>query len=415
MTLNHIFKTSLIGLETNKARSFLTILGIVIGITAIILITSVGKGAQNLILSQIQSLGSKTIVVIPGREPKGPTDPSIMETLLSDSLKEKDIKALQNKINVPNLAKIMPIVFGIDISSYREETYRLTIFGATDLITKMYDINPSQGTFFNDEDVKGMADVVIIGFKVKEQLFGNSDALGEKIKIKGRNFRVIGILPKKGTGSLINFDEAAFIPYTTAQQYIFGIKHYHRLVIEVNEEKNIEQVVKDIKATLRNSHGITDPAKDDFFIQTQADLIKTVSVITNILTLFLTAVAAISLLVGGVGIMNIMLVSVTERTREIGLRKAVGATENDILMQFLLEAIVLTVAGGIVGIILGGVLSLIFSIILTNMVDLKWPFSFPAFAAFLGLTVAALVGLVFGLYPARRAANMNPIEALKYE
>lgn len=412
MTFPHLLKTAVLGLKTNKMRSALTMLGIVIGITAIIVVMSLGKGAEQLIVSQVQGLGSKTIIVIPGREPKGPADAA---QIFSDSLKERDLELLQKKTNVPTLARIMPILFGGETGAYGSETYRLTIFGASPLIGDIFDLFPKEGNFFNYDDVKGQRDVVIIGSKVKSELFGDASALGEKIKIKGKNFRVIGILPKKGQVSFFNFDEAAIVPYTTAQQYIFGIKYFHRFIIEAANDGSIERTVRDVQTTLRNSHNITDPDKDDFFVETQADLANRLGVITSTLTLFLTAMAAISLIVGGIGIMNIMLVSVTERTREIGLRKAIGAREKDILSQFLLEATILTLLGGIVGIALGTTISFGISIILTQIVGLDWQFSFQFFAIFLGLGVAALVGIVFGYYPARTAAKKSPIEALRYE
>lgn len=400
------------GLKTHKSRSVLTILGIVIGITAIIVVMSLGQGAQNLILSQIQSIGPKVISIVPGRQPTGPTD---IFSIFADSLKQKDLEALQNKSNVPHAQEIMPVVFGSESLIYGNETYRATIFGVNGLFADLYDMYPSEGRIFSDDEVKSYADVVIIGSKVKNELFGESEAINEKIKIKNKNFKVIGILPQKGQFSFLNFDEAAIIPYTTAQQYIFGIKYFHRIAVEADSEKNVNQTVEDIKMTLRNSHNITDPSKDDFFIETQAEAMQTVSSITDILTFFLAAVAAISLLVGGVGIMNIMLVSVTERTREIGLRKAVGATEKNILTQFLLEAITLTIIGGIIGIILGASFSFGTSLILSRFLGLNWGFGFPIQAALLGLGVSALVGLVFGIYPARQASKKSPIEALRYE
>ncbi len=412
MGFYYIFKTALEGLKTNKLRSILTLLGIVIGITAIILVMSLGQGAQNLILSQIQSIGPKIIAVAPGRHPKGPTD--IIATF-TDSLKEKDLNELSKKINVPHAAKIMPIVFGSQTMAYGNETYRPTIFGVTDFFADVYGIYPSEGRLFTNEEVKSNADVAIIGSKVKNELFGEEDALNKRVKIKGRNFRIVGVFSPKGQVSFLNVDEVAFIPYTTAQQYIFGIKYFHRMVVEADQEENVAQTVEDIKATLRNSHNITDPEKDDFFVETQAEALETVSSITNILKLFLAAMAAISLLVGGIGIMNIMLVSVTERTREIGLRKAVGATEKNILAQFLLEAVTLTVGGGIIGIVLGALLSLAASLVLGQYLGLNWKFVFPISAVMLGLGVATLVGLVFGLYPARKASLKSPIEALRYE
>lgn len=412
MTIKDTFKTALKGLGANRSRSFLTILGIVIGITAIILIMSLGRGAENLILGQIQSFGPKTIALIPGRQPKGPTD--IIATF-TDSLKQKDLEALKKKNNAPYLAKIMPVVFGGETAAFGGETYRPTIFGVTELFAQIYDIYPARGRLFTEEEIKNYADVVLIGSKVKDELFNDNEAVDEKIKIKGRNFKVIGVFPKKGQFSFLNFDEIAVIPYTTAQQYVFGIKYFHRLIVEAEAEEYVLQTVEDIKTTLRNSHAITDPAKDDFFVETQVEAMETVKTITSVLTMFLVAVAAISLIVGGVGIMNIMLVSVTERTREIGLRKAVGATNQEIMAQFLLEAIILTALGGIIGIAFGGALSFIVSLVLSKILSLDWIFTFPISAAFLGLGVSGLIGLVFGLYPARQASLKSPMEALRYE
>ncbi len=412
MHIKYTAKTAFRGLATNKTRSFLTLLGIVIGIAAVILVISLGQGAQNLILSQIQSMGPKVIAVVPGRQPKGLTD--VISTF-TDSLKEKDVAELQKKNNVPHLSEIMPIVFGSQTAVYENNAYRPTILGVNNLFTKIYNIYPEKGRIFTDEEIKSYADVVIIGAKVKDQLFGNDDALGQKIKIKGKNFRIIGIFSKKGQVSFLNFDDVAIIPYTTAQQYIFGIKYFNRLVIEADSEENINRTVEDIKITLRNSHNITDPSKDDFFVETQAEALKMVGSIMDIFTLFLAAIAAISLFVGGIGIMNIMLVSVTERTREIGLRKALGATSKNIMTQFLLEAIILTVSGGAIGISLGIIFSFVTSLILGNYLGLNWQFIFPFQAMFLGLGVSTLIGLVFGIYPARKASRKSPIEALRYE
>lgn len=412
MTLLHVFKTSLSGLKTNKSRSFLTILGIVIGITAIILVMALGQGAQQLILGQLQGMGSKTIVVVPGKQPSGPSD---IGQIFSDSLKQRDLDLLKRKDNVPTLGEIMPVVFGGDTASYQSETYRPTIFGATPLISTIFNIYPEQGGFFTDDDVKGRADVVVIGSEVRKELFGESDTLGQKIRIKGVNFTVIGILPSKGQVSFFDFDKMVIVPYTTAQEYIFGIKYFHRFIVQADSDASVERTVADITNTLRNSHNITDTTKDDFFVETQKDIAASLGVITTVITMLLASVAAISLVVGGIGIMNIMLVSVTERTKEIGLRKALGATQRDILMQFLLEAVLLTAIGGIVGIALGAGLSFIISSVLTKVLAVNWAFAFPVNGALLGLGVSATIGLIFGIYPARLAARKSPIEALRYE
>jgi len=410
--LYKLFHTAIVGLSTHKSRSLLTILGIVIGITAIILVMSLGEGARSLILGQIQSIGARVIAIVPGREPKGPTD--VLSTF-TDSLKERDYDSLRNRANVPHAAQVMPVVFGSQTASYDSETYRPTILGVTEYFADIYDITLASGRLFTQDEVRSYADVVIVGSKVKEELFGNQPALNEKIKIKGRSFRIIGLIGGTGQLSFLNFDEAIFLPYTTGQQYIFGIKYFNRMVVEAESDETVTQTVDDIKRVLRQNHDITDPEKDDFFVQTQAEAMATVGTVVSVLTLFLASVAAISLVVGGIGIMNIMLVSVTERTQEIGLRKALGATNKDILLQFLCEAILLTLTGGAIGIALGGSLSYLLALALSTFYGLSWAFVLPLSAVFLGIGVSSAIGLVFGIYPARQAAKKDPIEALRYE
>ena len=412
MNIKHTFKTSLTGLTTNRSRSALTILGIVIGITAIMLVISLGGGAQALILGQVQGLGTNTIAIIPGREPTGPSDVS---ALYSDSLKIKDVLALQNKANVPDLKFVMPTVFGAGTASYDASTYQVSVFGATERLAEIFDLTPNRGDFFTTDDVLSRTDVVVIGSKVVEHLFGSDNPIGQKIKIKNRNFKVIGTLSPTGGGSLFNFDSMTLIPYTTAQDYLLGIKYFNRIITQTQNDSQVPSASLDIERTLRDSHNITDPTKDDFTVQTQQDLANRLGTITSALTWFLVAVASIALFVGGVGIMNIMLVSVTERTREIGLRKALGATDKDILSQFLLEAVLLTAIGGLIGIILGALLSFIIAIGLSKGLGVNWQFIFPWNGAILGLGVSALIGLVFGGYPAKQAAKKSPIEALRYE
>jgi putative ABC transport system permease protein len=410
MKLKYSIQTAVTGLTTHKSRSALTIIGIVIGITSIILVMSLGQGAQNLILGEVKGLGATTVVALPG---KISFSPSAATQTMNDSLKEKDLALLKNKTNVPHAKYVMPMVIGAGKAVYGSQVYQVAVFGSGELLPEIFNINPNKGYFFTDDDVKSRSAVVIIGYKVQQNLFDGADSLGQKIRIKNNTFKIIGVLPEKGSSS--NFDDAVFMPYTTVQQYITGTKYYSRIVIEADSEANLRSTVEDVKITLRDSHNITDISKDDFSVTTSADVAATLGTITSALTAFLAAVAAISLIVGGIGIMNIMLVSVTERTREIGLRKAIGATNKDILTQFLLEAVMLTASGGFIGIILGGLLSYIISIILTKVLVLDWSFVFPWGAAVLGILVASLVGLVFGIYPANQASKKSPMEALRYE
>ena len=410
MILKYSIKTAVNGLKTHKSRSALTILGIVIGITSIILVMSLGQGAQNLILGQIKGLGATTIITLPGKISFGP---STAASTMNDSLKEKDLKLIETKGNVPHAKYVMPMVVGAGQAVYGSNVYQVAVFGAGALVPDIFSITPDKGYFFTDDDVLSRSAVVVIGYKVKQRLFENEEAVGQKIRIKNNTFKVLGVLPEKGSSS--NFDDAVFMPYTTTQQDITGTKYYSRIVVEADTEANLRATVQDITLTLRNSHNITDPLKDDFTVTTSADIAKTLGTITSALTAFLAAVAAISLIVGGVGIMNIMLVSVTERTKEIGLRKALGATDSDILTQFLLEAVILTGLGGIIGIILGSFFAFVISAVISKVAGLDWQFTFPIGGAILGLVVSSLVGLIFGIYPAREAAKKSPMEALRYE
>ncbi len=415
MILLHTIKSALSGLLIHKGRSALTVLGIVIGVMSIILIVSIGKGAEGLILKEIGGLGADTIVIRPGKEPTGPTD--LIDTMFSDSLTKKDLVALKKESNVPYLKEIAPAIFMSASVSYKGETYRPQIFGwNAEFMGKMFDIYPEYGRNFGETEIKQKASVAIVGYEVAEELFGGGEvAVGKYMNIKGKRFRVLGVLPKKGQVVFLNVDKMVLIPPSTAQTYLLGIDYYHEILVKVESPELVDRTVVDIENTLRETHGITDSDKDDFFVETQQNMIEQVGSILGILTAFLSSVVAVALLVGGIGVMNIMLVTVTERTREIGLRKAVGATNRDILRQFLVESVFLTIAGGVIGIIIGFILSLVATYGISVYLDSDWVFSFPVNAAILAVVVSAIVGVVFGLYPARKASRKSPIEALRYE
>jgi len=415
MKYKRLLKIAYTALITNKSRAGLTILGVVIGIASIMLVVSIGRGAEALILNEISGLGSETVVIRPGKEPEGPTD--FADTLYSHSLTERDFQALQNRSNVPHLVSISPAFFIPGGVSFQGETFNTpTILGiSAEFFSGTFNIFPEEGAVFTDEDIQNRASITVIGEEVKDELFGESDAIGEFIQIRGRKFRVVGVFPKKGQVAFFNVDELVLVPPTTAQTYILGISHYHEFITKVDDPDNVPKTVADIEATLRANHGIEDPDDDDFFVETQQALVDQIKVIVGALTAMLSSIVAIALVVAGVGLMNIILVSVTERTREIGLRKSLGAREKDILWQFLIEAVLLTSVGGVIGIILGTGLAFVASIILTNVVGIEWTFIFPWSATFIAVLVSVGVGLVFGVYPARVAAKKNPIEALRYE
>jgi putative ABC transport system permease protein len=414
MNISIVLMTAFRSLRANLGRSLLTILGIVIGIVAIVLVVALGQGARDLIIGEVESIGANTVIIRPGRQPEGPTD--VAESILGDSVTDRDVAALRRKENAPGIQSVEPAVIVAGAVTYQENIFRPLTFGWTARgLEDVFQITPSEGSFFTEDDIRQRSKVALLGTRVKEELFGQSDAIGQFVKVKGHNMRVIGILPPSGQISSFNLDEIVLLPYTTAQKEILGIDYYHEIFVRTDPAANVETVAADIRATLREIHGITDPSKDDFFVWTQADIIERLSTVTQILSIFLVSIASISLVVGGVGIMNIMLVSVTERTHEIGLRKAVGATGQDILRQFLAEAIILTLAGGLIGTTLALTLSYLVTFVVRTQYNLAWPLGLPLGAISLGVGMATVVGVIFGLYPARKAAQKDPIEALRYE
>jgi putative ABC transport system permease protein len=411
MKLRYTIQTAARGLQTSRSRSALTILGIVIGITAIIMVVSLGSAAQNLILGQIDGFGAELITINPGQRPSGPAD--ITGTLFADTIGRREVAAIQK---IPGVKAVHPAVFVPEKIGYQDKLYKPSLFGWTgDALRDIMQASIGEGRYVTQEDIDTRAKVILIGDDIKKELFGDEPALRKKIKIKNHSFRVIGVLAKDSGSVFFSPGEIALIPYSTAQDVLLGFDHFQEVHIRAESPEIVKRVAANIERTMREMHDIEEGDDDDFFVTTQEETVGIISTVTTSLTIFLSAIAAISLVVGGVGIMNIMLVSVTERTKEIGLRKSIGATDKDIMTQFLLEAVFLTVVGGVIGMLLGGLLAWLAAVGINHFTDLDWMFIFPVSAAFLGLGVSAAVGLTFGIYPARQAAKKSPIEALTYE
>jgi putative ABC transport system permease protein len=289
------------------------------------------------------------------------------------------------------------------------------IGGSALFFANMFDLTPQEGVFFGEDEIKEKEQSVVIGSKVKQELFGDASALGERITIKDRKFRVAGVIAPAGQVAFANVDDMILIPYTTVQAYLLGEERFFEFIVRVDDPKNVSQSERDIIATLRDTHDLKQGDDNDFKVRTPAALVEQVSSILLTLTIFLVSVVGVALLVGGIGIMNIMLVSVTERTREIGLRKAVGATDFDIRLQFLLEALLLTLFGGLAGVLAGGLCSLIAGLLVRVFTSLDWVISFPLEGVILSFGFSALIGIGFGIYPANLAAKKSPMEALRYE
>lgn len=406
---------SLVALLANKARSFLTMLGIIIGVAAVIIIVSVGAGAQSLIVAQVKSLGTNLVGIMPGKsEEKGP--PASVMGVVITTLTYEDALALRDKKNVPNFVEVAGYSMGNGTASWQSNSYDTTLRGSTVGYLAVEGGEVAEGRFFTEEEENSLARVVVLGSKAKDEIFGNSDAVGERIKIKKHTFEVIGVMKERGKIAFQDYDDQIIIPIKTAQKLLFGINHLGLIRAKVDYEENMDKAMEDAVVTLRERHDITDKsgASDDFTISSAAEALDMITTITDALRFFLAAMAALSLLVGGIGIMNIMLVSVTERTREIGLRKAVGANNSNITTQFLIEAIIITSIGGVIGIISGVIFSFLIAIVIQAL-DYDWTFSVSIWSILLALFVAMIIGLIFGLYPARKASKLEPVEALRYE
>ncbi len=391
----------------NKARSGLTILGIVIGIGSVIAMVSIGQGVQSSITSSIESLGSNLIMVQPGTQ-RGVGSQVSSGRGSSQTLTLADAEAVKQQISlVGNVAPEASSRYQITAKGTNTNTQ---VVGTTTAYSIVRNVSVASGVFISDQNVNNSAKVAVIGPTVRVDLFGEGvDPLGKTIKINKIEFKVIGMTKEKGGSGFSNQDDMIFIPISTAQKFLTGNDYLSTMSIQAVDEKSMTELQNQVSALLLSRHGITDPTKADFSIMNQADIVSSMSTVTQTLTLLLGAIAGISLVVGGIGIMNMMLTTVTERTREIGLRKAIGAKKKDITVQFLSEAVALTFIGGVIGIILGWLASLA----MTRFAGITTTVSIPS--VFLAIGVSGAIGIIFGYYPAWRAAKLNPIDALRYE
>ncbi len=408
-----VLRLAFAGIFENRIRAFLTMLGIIIGVAAVIAIMSIGAGAQSLITGSIQKMGTNLVGVLPGASnDSGP--PAAAQGIIITTLTYDDAKALEN---LPHIDGISAYANGNGEIVAGRETVNGTFSGVTAAYPIVENHEVEFGRFYTDSEERTSKRVAVLGAEMKDELFPNiptQNVIGEKVKIKDAKFTIIGVLEKKGSSLASNPDNQVFVPLSTAQKILLGQQHLGLIRIQVDEERYVPIAMKSIEDTLRYRHKIDNPEDDDFSVRSLSQALETLTSVTDALKFFLASIAAISLIVGGIGITNIMLMTVKERTREIGLKKAIGAKPSQIQNQFILEALIITGIGGTLGIILGASLSYLIAVVAWNL-EYTWEFHVSFFSVALSFFVALFVGVVFGMYPARKAAKLNPIDALRYE
>lgn len=397
-----VIKVALKSLIANKLRSFLAMLGIIIGVSAVIAMLSIASGAQKQILQDVSAMGTNLLIVRPGQGRTGGVASGEQQNLRIDEAKA----ILQSSFLIKAVA---PVVSGNFQVKYMNKNSRTNVMGTSFTYFSIRNVEVEKGRKFEVNESEGLARVAIIGPTTAKNLFGLNDPLDETIKVKGINFTVIGVLKSKGDQGFFNPDDQVIVPYKVAMKQLLGVDYLREIDISVVEGGDLNKVQEICTKELRKLHRLLPEQEDDFNVRNQAEILETVSKITQTFTILLGGIGSISLLVGGIGIMNIMLVTVTERTREIGVRKAIGAKERDILRQFLIEAIVMTTLGGLFGLLLG----LLFAKLISNFSEIKAIVTLQS--VFISISFSVAVGIFFGYYPAKRAAKLDPIESLRYE
>jgi len=404
MNLRESIEIALEGLIANKMRAALTMLGVIIGVGAVIAMLAIATGAQQQTLQRIQQMGTNSLMVMAGQSQQGAVRGGSGS---STTLTLDDAMAIADKC--PSVLKSVPEARGNIQVKYANQNTNTTIFGTTPDYPDVRDYSVQAGRFFDAQEVKASKKVAVIGATTAGNLFGASSPVNKAIRIKGTRFIVIGLLTPKGSGGFGDPDDQIMIPITTAMRRILGVTNIRGISLEAKSAQLMTQATDEVTQLLRKRHKIPDGQDDDFMVRNQAEIIAMANATSGVFTMLLGGIASVSLLVGGIGIMNIMLVSVTERTREIGIRKAMGARRHDILMQFLIESLVLSLLGGVAGIVFG----MLGSAIVGSLTG--WNVAVSVQSVVLSFTFAALVGVFFGLYPARQASALDPIDALRYE
>ncbi len=407
MNLADIFEETYGALSANKARSGLTVLGIVIGISSVIAMVSIGQGAQGSIEANIQSIGSNLIMITPGAQRGAGVQVSAGRGS-ARTLTQADADAIAEQITIAQA--VAPEVSGRYQITAKGNNTNTSVIGTTPAYPGVRNVTVDEGNFITDENIRSISKVAVLGPTTRDDLFGEgAEAVGQTIRIRGIEFKVIGITKAKGGSGFGSQDDIIFIPLSSAQRFLAGDNYVSTISVQAASAETMTALQEEITLLLLDRHNISDPAAADFSTLNQADIVATASSVTETFTILLAAVAGISLVVGGIGIMNMMLTTVTERTKEIGLRKAIGAKRKDINLQFLIEAIMLTFLGGLIGVVLGCAIS--FGVTSLGLLQTKVSLS----SILLAFGVSAGIGILFGYYPARRAAALNPIVALRYE
>lgn len=413
MKLADPIKISYRSLTASKTRFFLTVLGVVIGVSAVIMVMSIGASAQQLVLSQVQKAGSNILIILPGAsEEDGP--PASAFGIVTTTLKNTDLKVLRERYSAPHLTALSGYVTGSGTIESSAASLSVSVQGVSMETADIENITLASGRFFFTEEETNLARVIVLGSTRARELFPNSDPLGQTVTLKDNLFTVIGVLEERGSSGFSNPDTLVYVPLLTAQKILLGIDYLNSIRATVDAPENIDRTIADITLSLRKQHHLEEDEESDFSVRSTAAALDVLTSITDVLKYFLVAIASISLVVGGVGIMNSMLISLSQRVREIGLRKAVGARRQHIVVQFLIESSFITVLGGIIGIILGIILTFIASVILVRL-GYEWDFLVPPMSLALGFFVSVSIGIIFGLYPALKASKVSPMEALRYE